>query len=117
LCNTQDFLLLTVTCSSIHTTHCCIFVTRMAMQTCHNVIHCRCCFSSTVYLLTILFHNNRQEIAVRIVTRLGARWWWNCGLIPARGKRIFSSPFHPDQLWGLQSLCLVDNVSSFPRKE
>lgn len=81
------------------------------------IIQCLCCFSSTIYLLTILFHNNRQETVVRIVTRLGARWWWNCGLIPARDKRIFSSPSHPDQLWGLQSPCLVDNVSPFPRKE
>jgi hypothetical protein len=26
------------------------------------------------------------------------------GSIPSRGKRFFSSPQHPDQLWGLPSL-------------
>jgi len=34
----------------------------------------------------------------------------SCGAIPGRDHRLSSSPKHPNQLWGLGTLCLLLKV-------
>jgi len=46
--------------------------------------------------------SSRSQVrAISIVTRLRAGQW---GSVPGRGKKCFSSPKHPDWLWGPSSL-------------
>jgi hypothetical protein len=43
-----------------------------------------------------------QENTDGIVMRLRAGKMRNCGTIPSRFKRYFSSPQHPDLIWGIK---------------
>jgi hypothetical protein len=39
---------------------------------------------------------------------------WKFGLIPSRGERIFSSPEHPDRLWGPRGFLYSGHLGLFP---
>ena len=58
---------------------------------------------------TILMITNRIKLAseeYRWSTEQATGWMIQ-GSIPGRSKRSFTSPKHPDQLWGLQSLLFI----------
>ena len=66
--------------------------------------------------LITCFTKSNWDNVVSIMTRVQAGQLRNYDLIPGHGKRFFSSPNHPHQLWGPPSYYLNEELTIFSAK-